>query len=306
MSAPSHILVATDFSQNAAPALERAATLARAFGARLTLAHALRTDELSVWRGLLGSGDAALVTGLRREAEERLAALTAALGPDLAVDARVLDGQPAAAIPELAATSDVDLLVVGQRGAGAAPAMLLGSTASRLLRRSRHPVLLVRRPAGADYAAPLVAVDFSPASEASLRLACTLAPRARLTLVHAHEFPYEGKLHFAGIETAVIERFRNETLDRARAALHRLAAANGLEPAGYDADLLRGEPSRAILALAAARDCDLIVIGKHGRHVVEDLLLGSVTRHVIAEAAADVLVVVDPRRPPSDASPSAP
>ncbi|MCC6171559.1 MAG: universal stress protein [Gammaproteobacteria bacterium] len=306
MSAPSHILVATDFSQNAAPALERAATLARAFGARLTLAHALRTDELSVWRGLLGSGDAALVTGLRREAEERLAALAAALGPDLAVDARVLDGQPAAAIPELAATSDVDLLVVGQRGAGAAPAMLLGSTASRLLRRSRHPVLLVRRPAGADYAAPLVAVDFSPASEASLRLACTLAPRARLTLVHAHEFPYEGKLHFAGIETAVIERFRNETLDQARAALHRLAAANGLEPAGYDADLLRGEPSRAILALAAARDCDLIVIGKHGRHVVEDLLLGSVTRHVIAEAAADVLVVVDPRRPPSDASPSAP
>ncbi|MCC6170814.1 MAG: universal stress protein [Gammaproteobacteria bacterium] len=306
MSVPSHILVATDFSQNAAPALERAAALARAFGARLTLTHALRTDELSVWRGLLGSGDATLVTGLRHEAEERLAALAAMLGADLAVDAQVLDGQPATAIPELAASCGVDLLVLGQHGAGAAPAMLLGSTASRLLRRSRHPVLLVRRPAGADYAAPLVAVDFSPASEASLRLARTLVPRARLTLAHAPEFPYEGKLHFAGIETAVIERFRNETLDRARGALHRLAAANGLEPAGYDADLLSGEPSRAILARATALGCDLIVIGKHGRHVVEELLLGSVTRHVIAEAAADVLVVVDARRPPPGASPSAP
>ncbi|MEO7854889.1 MAG: universal stress protein [Rubrivivax sp.] len=36
--------------------------------------------------------------------------------------------------------------------------------------------------------------------------------------------------------------------------------------------------------------CDLIVVGKHGRNVMEDLLLGSVTSHVLAESVGDVLV----------------
>ncbi len=34
----------------------------------------------------------------------------------------------------------------------------------------------------------------------------------------------------------------------------------------------------------------LIAIGKHGRNMVEELLLGSVTKHVLAESAGDVLV----------------
>ncbi|NTV95478.1 MAG: universal stress protein, partial [Thiobacillus sp.] len=36
---------------------------------------------------------------------------------------------------------------------------------------------------------------------------------------------------------------------------------------------------------------DLIVVGKHGRHAGEELLLGSVTKHVLAEARCDVLVI---------------
>ena len=42
-------------------------------------------------------------------------------------------------------------------------------------------------------------------------------------------------------------------------------------------------------------DADLIVVGKHGTHITEELLLGSVTKHVLAEAQGDVLVVADTR-----------
>lgn len=40
-----------------------------------------------------------------------------------------------------------------------------------------------------------------------------------------------------------------------------------------------------------AVDADLITVGKHGAHIAEELLLGSVTKHVLAESQCDVLVI---------------
>ncbi len=53
----------------------------------------------------------------------------------------------------------------------------------------------------------------------------------------------------------------------------------------------RGDPSPVILAKAEELVSDLIVIGKHGQSWIEDLFFGSVTHHVLARSACDVLVV---------------
>ena len=39
-----------------------------------------------------------------------------------------------------------------------------------------------------------------------------------------------------------------------------------------------------------AQDCDLIVIGKRGQGLLGEMLLGSVTKHILAQSVADVLV----------------
>ena len=49
---------------------------------------------------------------------------------------------------------------------------------------------------------------------------------------------------------------------------------------------------RHIIQKEQERDCDLIVMGKHGESMVEDLLLGSVTQRVLTESRGDVLVSV--------------
>jgi nucleotide-binding universal stress UspA family protein len=36
---------------------------------------------------------------------------------------------------------------------------------------------------------------------------------------------------------------------------------------------------------------ELIVIGKRGQNSLEDLLLGSVTKHILSQAQSDVLVI---------------
>ena len=52
-----------------------------------------------------------------------------------------------------------------------------------------------------------------------------------------------------------------------------------------------GDAPRLILEQEQEQDCDLIVVGKRGLHIVEELLLGSTTKHVLMEAQSDVLIV---------------
>ncbi len=65
----------------------------------------------------------------------------------------------------------------------------------------------------------------------------------------------------------------------------------GLAIGDYSPLVVHGDPSLRVIEQEQERDCDLIVMGKHGASITEDLLLGSVTKHVLEEAQSDVLVV---------------
>ena len=54
--------------------------------------------------------------------------------------------------------------------------------------------------------------------------------------------------------------------------------------------MVEGDASLRIVESEQAQGCDLVVLGKHGQSAAADLLLGSVTKHVLAEGSADVLV----------------
>lgn len=52
-----------------------------------------------------------------------------------------------------------------------------------------------------------------------------------------------------------------------------------------------GSPSRAIVDEAQAGECDLIVMGTHGRGGIDRLLLGSVTERVVRRSSVPVLTL---------------
>ena len=54
--------------------------------------------------------------------------------------------------------------------------------------------------------------------------------------------------------------------------------------------MVDGDASLRIVENEQLHNCDLVVLGKHGRSATADLLLGSVTKHVLAEGSVDVLV----------------
>lgn len=301
MTTAQKLLVATDLSGPARHAVERAFLLAAQSGSELDVVHAMELDALDSLRDMLGGDVSAVKAAVGREAQERLETLTGDSAIHRGVTARacIVPGSPLQAISAKIDESSPHLVVLGARGESFLRHALLGSTAARLLRKAvRQPVLVVKQAPHEAYRSVLAAVDFSPVSPALIRKARDLAPQAELLLVHAFELPYEGRLAYAGVDEQVIRQCIIRETEQRRAQLHELAAAAGLEPREYSARIVHGDPSQQFVVLEQEYDCDLIVLGKHGRHVAEELLLGSLTKHVLAESQCDVLVMCDPRTAP--------
>jgi universal stress protein A len=136
------ILVTTDFSANSAVAVRPAIEVARQFGGRLLLVHALEgasSDPQAV---------AAELAGLASMAKEQLQEFGAReIGVAVPWTAEVVFGPAYLAITDAAARHGADLIVVATHGRTGLRHLLLGSVAERVARTAACPVLTVRGPA---------------------------------------------------------------------------------------------------------------------------------------------------------------
>lgn len=289
MQAVRSILLATDFSEDAGHAAARAALLATELPASLRMLHVLSAPALSALRSLFSAGGDAEAR-LLQDARQTLDALASLLAgtSGLAIDCEVRVGK----VPDeiLAAAARCDLLVLGARGSSPLRDRILGTTAERLIARLRGPALVSRQPARESYRNVLVATDFSPDATAALQGARAVAPSAEITVVHAFDMPFESRLWSAGVPEAEIQLYRAQARQSAMQEIERMARTAGLDPLAVARIVQAGHPSSVVLEHAERIGADLIVIGKHGQSVVEELMLGSVTRHVLADAKCDVLV----------------
>jgi len=291
---PLHCLLAvTDFSAPARHAADRAARLAHETGAQLTLMHVVsgRTlDELRLWLGASHSAEQQLL----KDAAERLKLLADELATArrVTLQTQLATGRVLDEIAHQADAASADLVVLGARGAGFLHRLMLGTTSERLLRRSTQPLLVVKQTPRVPYRRVMVAVDFSPWSAHAIETARRVAPHARLLLLSAFEVPFEGKLQLAGVDTQTIEHYRRQAQASARQQLDTLAHQAGLKPGHWDTCVIEGDAGQRIVEQEQEQDCDLVVIGKHGQSVAEELFLGSVTKSVLAEGSSDVLVSV--------------
>jgi nucleotide-binding universal stress UspA family protein len=292
-----HLLTATDLSGSSLHALDRGLMLAAQNGARHSVLHALGLEGLGGFREWLGERNPDVTERLTQDAQTRLKELldeaVQRTGTGWPSECLVDPGFPGQAIPERVAASGVDLVLVGAHGAGFWQRVLLGSTASKLLRKSTVPVLVVKQPPRHAYRRALVALDFSPCGLRAIQLARELAPDAHLLLLHVFEVPFEGKMQFAGVSDEVIHQYRIEARERAIQQLRQLTLQAGLLPLDHTAVVVGGDAVRELIIHEERHRCELVVMGKHGTHVTEELLLGSVTKRVLAESQSDVLVVVD-------------
>jgi len=137
------IVVGVDASDNARRAVEWAAGLAASVGAEVVAAHALGLLER-----LPGHPDPVPTHQHRAEVDRLLTEVWCAPLAEAGVRwrAEAREGNPVTVLLSVGDELDADLLVVGSRGLGGFPELLLGSTSTQVAQHSRRPVVII--PAG--------------------------------------------------------------------------------------------------------------------------------------------------------------
>ena len=139
----------------------------------------------------------------------------------------------------------------------------------------------------------LVAYDGSPHSKQALNWAIDLSLLSEARVVAVKVF--EGSQFLIASDTTAhkvvetLERLRREDqelLDEAVA----IGKSRGVTVTG---ESLHGNIAEQIISYAREHGFDLIVVGTKGHGVLEELLMGSVTRNLISLAHIPVLVVKD-------------
>ena len=138
----------------------------------------------------------------------------------------------------------------------------------------------------------LVPTDFSAPADAALMYAATLAEKfgSHLELLHVIAMP---TLYPMGAETAAsLEPEPVADVETAaRETLQQLAARSGLPADRIHVHTSTGTPVSGILDAIAEQRVDLVVMGTHGRGMIEHLLLGSVAERVVRSSPVPVLTV---------------
>ncbi|MEW6074337.1 MAG: universal stress protein [Planctomycetota bacterium] len=287
------IVVGIDRGRLADHAVLAALALADAFGAQLDFVHG--ADHETAGRRLAAAARwkeaaATAIERARAECVERLARLAAhprLARPSLVDRVFVHPTSPPRALLEHVAASRADLLVLGAHRHR--PLLDFGGTGRSILARSTVPVW-VQPEAPREIHTILAPIDLSPASELVLDRARSMAQTfgARVLVLSAFRpplFAYDAEDGGASGPTYVIDDARNEE----RAEL--TALLDGFAWGGVPAEtiLAEGEPWTEILD--RQDDCDLVVMGTHGRTGFARAVLGSVAYRVLKGARRPVLVV---------------
>lgn len=135
----------------------------------------------------------------------------------------------------------------------------------------------------------LVPTDFSESAHHALRYALTLASEleAELLLVHVVETLAVG--YASDLFPVPMAEVFHELAGYARAELGKLAAEAAAKGVRVRELVIQGKPSAEIVRVAEEEQVDLVVLGTHGKGVLDHALFGSTTERVIRKAPCPVL-----------------
>lgn len=286
------VLVPVDLKPASERVLGRVALLPLADDARVTLLHVVPASFSPKEQRSAARDAARALTALARQ-------LRARVPGKIHVDLLVKPGVAAREIARAASSVGAELIVMGRGEGHALRDVLLGSTAERVVRQAKLPVLVVRLPPRRRYARPALALDLDEAAPEAVRLLLRVLPPPRppVEVIHAYDIPYYG-LIYPSLSQDEAERHKAEQRAAATHALAQLLAAAlvnaGLRPEDgpvWKTHVRHGPAQTVVDKAVRSAESDLLVLGTHGHSGAAYMLLGTVAGELLRAAKCDVLMV---------------
>ncbi len=268
-----HILFPVDFSEQNCGIAPYVESMARKYGARVSVLHAV---ELPV----MGYADGPVYSGIDFQemldhGKQRVESFLKNEFQHIPTTRLMVEGDPAFWIAEYADKEKVDLIMMPTHGYGPFRRLLLGSVTAKVLHDVKCAVWTnahtPEKPASpAGYRNVLCALDYTPENLPLLRWASLFACEQGATLKVAHAIPaakVPGALDLEG------GRFRTSLFEMAREDLAKLQ-----KEAGTSVEMVieGGDIADVIHKAAEDNDADLVIIG---RGVIHELF-GRMRTHV--------------------------
>jgi nucleotide-binding universal stress UspA family protein len=278
------IVVGVDGSPESAWAAALGADIAQRAGTTCQLAHATRDVVSALALAELPENAEEFAAAQMAHAREQVLHGMWGVVPPAVLERTVVQvGRPAVVLKDVARELGAEMVVLGGKHHSPLDRWLAGSTAIDAVRTMGMP-LLVTGAGRAPIRQVLAAVDASPAAQPTIveaeRIAALFGAQLRVITV------LEPLPDVAGAPTFHSAEYYNMLEEHVTQHVWPLVKAPGAERFvryGMPLDLIRQE--------AAAWDADLVVVGSHGKGLVDRLLLGSVTERLLNQLPTSLLIV---------------
>jgi len=255
-------------------------------------AHVMQPQEIPAplaeeYEGIVPSSEA-----VRGDMRQKVSALFDAPG-QIAVRFEVLSGTPVRELIQLAATEDVDLIVVGQPRARGGEALTSSRLASRLVLKGHCSILTAPRETALKLDCVLVPVRNSECSRRALQAAIDLAclREGEPRIIAHYVYPVPPGYARVGLS---YEEFTGSLLGHAEAEYEALMSKIDVGVARVEplfTDDPEDRPALRIAEAIAERHADAIVIGSRGRTGAAGVIMGHVTEALVVTSPVPVLAV---------------
>jgi nucleotide-binding universal stress UspA family protein len=138
------IVLATRFGASSADPARVAADLARRIGGRVTVVYvATELEALELGAAEAGIDPALERTRIERRINDELRGFTETYFKDVPFSVRIVEGDVADQVSQVARAVDAAYVVVGTRGRGQLARLIVGDTTQSILQRTPCPVVVV-------------------------------------------------------------------------------------------------------------------------------------------------------------------
>jgi nucleotide-binding universal stress UspA family protein len=293
------LLVPLDGSELAERALPYATALASAGGGKLALVRVALAPPPATLDGATWVQEQSEAVA---EAEQYLADVATRLRTRVPVETSVPYGRAPSCIVDSITEMGADAVVMATHGRTGLKHLLVGSVAEAVIADSGVPVFVTyarpgempQAPFDPAHARVIVPLDGSDFADAALPTAVELVGSSgELVLVSVVESSEEVVRDEFGRIREYLDQQEEALTGEARDYLHTIAGQLVEKHSGLhvSVEVRVGAPADGVIAAAADRVADLVVMASHGRTGIRRAVFGSVTGAVLHDGFTPVLVV---------------